>query len=213
MPRIHTVRTKNDFNQDVISLVLSQDSVSAGPDGDPWCGVSLSAEQARSLAQRLCNIAIEIENQEKEGYRTSPRSLIHLSSVAVVHDGSEQGHRAYQAGLDFAGRTLSKLDFIGIFGIDSETGQPSDKREYYEWQKGWLSRLVDMYWEEAGTVGVNFSSQLFPASEPCVLFDTLYRTQCDLIVIPKDLVRFGNHRERLMPSVVNRLNANVLVCP
>src|SRR5262249_36617362 len=156
MPRIHTVRTKNDFNQDVISLVLSQDSVSVGPDGDPWCGISLNAEQARCLAQRLCNIAVEIENQEKEGYRTSPRSLIHLSSVVVVHDGSEQGHRAFQAAMEFASRTLSKLDFIGIFGIDTGTGQPSNRPEYYEWQKGWLGRLVEMYSYEADTAGVNF---------------------------------------------------------
>src|SRR5262249_59770726 len=121
MPHIHTARAKNDFNQEVISLVLSQDSLSVGPDGDPWCGVSLSAEQARALAQRLCNIALEIENREEEGYRTSPRSLSHLSSVVVVHDGSEQGHRALQAGLQLASAAFSRLGLIGIFGINSET--------------------------------------------------------------------------------------------
>src|SRR5215831_10782491 len=118
MPSISTIRSKDAENNEVVALILSQDSVSAGPDGDPWCGVSLSAEQARSLAQRLYDMAIEIENQEKKGYRTSPRLLVHLSSVVVVHDGSEQGHRAFQAGMDFARRTLSKLDFVGIFGID-----------------------------------------------------------------------------------------------
>jgi hypothetical protein len=79
-------------------LVLSQDAVTTGPDGDPWCGVTLSSAQARCLAQRLSSIATEkIENQEAPGYRTSTLSLAQLSSVVVVHDGSEQAHRAFQA--------------------------------------------------------------------------------------------------------------------
>jgi len=49
MPRIGTIRSKGQSNEDVISLVLSEDAVSAGPNGDPWCGVTLNAEQARSL--------------------------------------------------------------------------------------------------------------------------------------------------------------------
>lgn len=52
-----------------------------------------------------------------------------------------------------------------------------------------------------------------PANDPCSLLDTLYRMDCDLIVIPKNLAQFGIHGERLMPSVVNRRNINVLVCP
>ena len=66
MPHIVTLRSKSQ-EQDVISLVLSQDAVSMGPDGNPWSGVTLNAEQARCLAQRLCNIAAEIENQEQLG--------------------------------------------------------------------------------------------------------------------------------------------------
>src|SRR5262249_3559509 len=154
---------KNDFNLDVISLVLSQDSLSVGPDGDPWCGVSLSAEQARSLAQRLYNMAHEIENRETEGNRTSTRSLVHLSSVGVLHDGSQQGHRALQAAMDFASRTVSNLDFIGIVGVDPATGEPSNNGDYYKWQGGWLTQLVELYSEEAATAGVAFSSRLFPA--------------------------------------------------
>jgi hypothetical protein len=194
-------------------LVLSQDAVSVGPDGDPWCGVTLDAEQARSLAQRLFSMAVEIENHERPGYRTSSRSMIHLSSVVVVHDGSQQGHRALQAAMQLATRTLSTLDFMGVFGIDSETGEPSASCEDYEWQKGWLTRLMEMYAQEAATDGLTFNARLFPATDPCGLLDALYKTDSDLIVIPKCLSRFGNHGERLMPSLVNRLNTNVLVCP
>lgn len=32
-------------------------------------------------------------------------------------------------------------------------------------------------------------------------------------VIPNGLTRFGNHGERLVPTVISRRNANVLVCP
>jgi hypothetical protein len=35
----------------------------------------------------------------------------------------------------------------------------------------------------------------------------------DLLVIPKRLSQFGIHGERLMPSIINRKNVNVLVCP
>src|SRR5262245_21908933 len=137
MPRIVTIRSKNKSNDDVIVLGLSQDAVSPGPDGDPWCGVTLSAEQARSLAERLYSFALEIENQEEQGHRTSPRSLNHLSSVVIVHDGSRQGHSAFQTALQLARRCFATVDFIGIFGIDSQSGEPSARDEDYEWQKGW----------------------------------------------------------------------------
>src|SRR5262245_30135556 len=116
MPRIVTIRAKDESNRDVISLVLSQDAISVGPNGDPWCGVTLDSDQARSLAERLANFAIEIENQEQSGYRTSPRSFVHLNTVVVVHDGSQTGHRAFEAALHQARRCLASLDFIGVFG-------------------------------------------------------------------------------------------------
>src|SRR5215813_4026323 len=118
MPRVVALRSTDRSKSDVVSLVLSQDAVVLGPNGDPWCGVSLSAEQARSLANRLSNIAAEIENQEEPGYRVSEQSLLHVSSVVVVHDGSQLGHRAFEAAMEFARRCLGTLDLIGIFGID-----------------------------------------------------------------------------------------------
>src|SRR5262245_53760876 len=124
MPRIVTLRSKDQSNNDVISLVLSQDAVSVGPDGDPWCGVTLNSEQARSLAERLADFAVEIENGEEPGYRTSSRSFGHLSSVVTLHDGSQTGHRAFDAALDLATRSLASVDFIGIFGISNATGEP-----------------------------------------------------------------------------------------
>src|SRR5262245_58629321 len=116
MPRIATLRSKGPSKRDVISLVLSQDAVSTGPDGDPWCGVTLNPEQARCLAERLCHLASEIEREEERGYRTSPLLFENVSSVVVLHDGSQQSHRAFQAAVRCASRSLGTLYFIGIFG-------------------------------------------------------------------------------------------------
>jgi hypothetical protein len=213
MPQILTLRSKSPSEQDVVSLVLSQDAVCTGPDGDPWCGVTLNAEQARSLAQRLSNIAAEIENREESGHRTSPLLFEHASSVVVVHDGSQQSHRAFQAAMQCASRSLGTLDFVGIFGIDTRSSEPKPSADDCEWQQGWLKRLVEKYSEQAGAGGVTFNSRFVPATDPCVLLDSLYGMEFDLIVIPNRLTQFGIHGERLMPSIINRRNTNVLVCP
>lgn len=213
MPRILTLRSKEQFKDDLISLVLSQDAVSAGPDGDPWCGVTLNVEQARCLAQRLCTIAAEIENKEESGHRTSPLLFEHVSSVVVLHDGSQQSHRACQAALHCAGRSLGTLDLIGIFGIDTRGHEIKVTADDCEWQKGWLSRLADLYSQQAEASGVTFNSRFVPANDPCFILDLLYQMEFDLLVIPKSLSQFGIHGERLMPSIINRRSANVLVCP
>jgi len=213
MPQIVTIRSKGQAKEDIISLVLSQDAVSAGPDGDPWCGVSLNAEQARWLAQRLCDMAAEIENDEAPGYRTSPLLFGNVSSVVAVHDGSQQSHRAFQAALQCARRSTGTLDLIGIVGIDTRKGEPAATVGDCEWQKGWLTRLAEMYSEQARTSRVTFKARFLHANDPCVLLDTLYSMEFDLIVIPKALTQFGLHGERLMPSIVSRRNVNVLVCP
>jgi|SRR5262245_1664369 len=213
MPRIVTIRSKNDTHHDVICLVLSQDAITIDGNGDPWCGVTLTSEQARSLAERLCDFALEIENQEEAGYRTSSLSLPHLDSVVVVHDGSLQGHRAFQTAFEFAKRSLATVDLVGIFGVRIGTSEASTAADDYEWQKGWLSSLAQRYTQQALADGVSFNSVLFPANDPCTLLDTLRRMRFDLIVIPNGLTRFGNHGERLVPTVISRRNANVLICP
>lgn len=212
MPQIVTLRSKGQSSQDVISLVLSQDAVCVGPNGDPWCGVTLNSEQARSLAQRLCNIADEIENGEQAVCGAAALFFDQVSSVAVIHDGSQQGHRAFQAALQCASRALGKLHLFGIFGVDTRSNEAVASTDDCEWQKGWLSRLIEMYSQRAAMEGVKFDSILLPAHDPCVLLDTLYKMEFDLVVIPKSLTRFGVHGERLMPSIISRHNANVLVC-
>jgi hypothetical protein len=213
MPRIITVRSKGQSEVDVISLVLSQDAVSAGPDGDPWCGVTLNSEQARCLAQRLCTIATEIDNGEECGYRTSPLLFEHASAVVVLHDGSGQSDRAWRAAMQCAGRSLGTLDFIGIFGIDTRGSDVKVSADDGEWQQGWLNRLADVYSQHAERRGVTFNSRLLPANDPCLVLDLLYRLEFDLLVLPKSLTQFGIHGERLMPSILSRRNVNVLVCP
>lgn len=213
MPRIVTLRSKRQSKEDVISLVLSQDAISAGPGGDPWCGVTLNADQARCLAQRLSNMAAEIENKEDCGHRTSRLLFEHVSSVLVLHDGSLQGHRACQAALQCSSRSLGTLDLVGIFGIDTRGGEIKARTDNCEWQKGWLSRLVDEYSHQAEASGVTFNSRLLPANDPCLILDMLYRMEFDLLVLPKSLSQFGIHGERLLPSIISRRNVNVLVCP
>src|SRR5262245_24270146 len=44
MPQIVAVRAKDDASRDLITVVLSQDAVWLGPDGEPWAGVSLNAQ-------------------------------------------------------------------------------------------------------------------------------------------------------------------------
>ena len=213
MPSIVTVRAKGTSEEDTISLVLSQDAVCVGPDGDPYCGVTLSADQARYLAERLTNLATEIENAEKYGHRTSPLLFENVSSVVVLHDGSQQGHRAFQAAVRCASRTLGTLQLIGLFGIDTRAAEVTASSDNCEWQKAWLTRLVEMYSEHAQFDNVAFHSRLVPANDPCCVLDLLYRMEFDLLVVPKGLTRFGTHGERLMSSILNRRNANVLVCP
>jgi hypothetical protein len=213
MPHIAAFRSKGQSKGDVISVVLSQDAVITGPDGDPWCGVTMDAEQARCMAQRLHSIATEIENNEECGYRTSPLLLQHASAVVVLTDGSLQSHRACQAAMQCASRSLGTLDLVGIFGIDARDGDIKTVTDDSEWQRGWLSRLADAYSQQAEASGVTFNSRFLPAHDPCAVLDLLYRMKFDLLVIPKRLSQFGIHGERLMPSIINRKNVNVLVCP
>lgn len=213
MPSISTIRSKDTENNDVVALILSQDSVSASPDGDPWCGIALSAEQARSLAERLRDFAAEIENQEEPGFRCSSRSISHLQTVLAVHDGSHQGHRAFRAALNLAGRSLAALDFIGIFGLDGETRQPSANSDDYMWQQGWLDRLIEMYTRNAADDGVTFNATTVPADEG-LLVHMLARTAFDLLVIPQGLIRpKGQGSVSLLQSFLARCESNVLVCP
>src|SRR5262249_16432153 len=198
---------------DAISVVLSQDAVIAGPDGDPWCGVTLDAEQARCLAQRLFTIATEIENNEECGHRTSPLLLEHASAIVVLHDGSLQSHRACQAAMGYASRCHGTLHLIGIFGIDARAGDIKTVTDDGGWQKGRQSRLWDAYLQQAEESDVTLNSRFLPAHDPCVVLDLLYRMKFDLLVIPKRLSQFGIHGERLIPSIITRKNVNVLVCP
>src|SRR5262245_29408468 len=211
MPSISTIRSKDPQNNDVVALILSQDSVSASPDGDPWCGIALSAEQARSLAERLYDFANEIENREEAGFRCSSRFMPHLHTVLVLHDGSHQGHRAFRAALNLAARSLAALDFIGIFGWDPETRQPSTNSNDYLWQQGWLERLIEMYTRDAADDGVTFNAMTLPSDEG-LLVHMLEETAFDLLVIPQGLLTKDGAMSTLQPFAAH-CKSNVLVCP
>src|SRR5262245_3526826 len=212
MPSISTIRSKDTDNNDVVALILSQDSVSAGPDGDPWCGIALSAEQARSLAERLCDFANEIENQEEPGFRCSSRLMPHLHTVLVLHDGTHQGHRAFRAALNLAARSLAALDFIGIFGWDMETRRPSPNSDDYMWQQGWLERLIEMYTRDAAMDRVTFNAMTLPADE-VLLVRMLEETAFDLLVMPQGLLRSMDEPMSPLQPFAARCKSNVLLCP
>jgi hypothetical protein len=93
--------------RDTIAVVLSQDSVCLGPDGQPWAGVSLNAHLARSLAERLLDLAKEVESQEHSRDHTSLQSLTQIRSILVFHDGSGQSHYSFALALDLASRSLA----------------------------------------------------------------------------------------------------------
>src|SRR5215831_1513088 len=114
MPQIITARAKDDSCRDLITVVLSQDAVCLGPDGEPWAGVSLDAQLARSLAGRLLQLANEIEAQEEKA-QPSFRCLVQITSVLVFHDGSGQGHRAVSLAFDFASRSHACVQIAGIY--------------------------------------------------------------------------------------------------
>jgi hypothetical protein len=111
-----------------------------------------------------------------------------------------------------ASRSLGTLDLIGLFGVDTRGSETKPATVDSEWQKGWLSRLTDMYSEQAASSGVTFHSSFLSAADPCLLLVLLYRMEFDLLVIPNGLTQFGLHGERLLSSIVSRRNANVLVC-
>jgi hypothetical protein len=213
MPHIVTIRSKNETSQDVICLVLSQDAVAVDANGDPWLRRNAHVATGPFTGRATVQLCSRDRQPGRAGVSNSSLSLPHLDSVVVVHDGSLQGHRAFQIALEFARRSFGTLHLVGIFGIRIGTSEASSSPDDYEWQKGWLIRMVERYVQQASAYGVTMNSMLFPANEPCALLDTLYRMRFDLIVIPNGLTRFGNHGERLVPSVINRRNANVWVCP
>jgi hypothetical protein len=83
MPRIVTIRTKDNSSDDSIAVVLSQDAVCLGPDGQPWSGVSLTSQEARNLAARLVSLALEIKGRQELDQRNNHNSFAELASILV----------------------------------------------------------------------------------------------------------------------------------
>jgi hypothetical protein len=187
MPQIVAVRTKDDSSRESIAVVLSQDAVCLGPDGQPWAGVSLNAELARSLAERLLCLAKEIEERPDTQIRDSYGSLDQVASILVLHDGSEQSHRAFALALDLASRSLAAIQLIGVYGVQKGNFEPSSALEDYQWQRGWLERLVQMYSEQATKESVELCATLIAADDQQALFDVFDSGDFDLIVLPRKL--------------------------
>jgi nucleotide-binding universal stress UspA family protein len=222
MPQIVAIRTKDDSSRDTISVVLSQDAVCLGPDGQPWSGVSLTAQLARSLAERLLGLAKEIEGQEKPdklehyGSQDSFRPLTQVSSILVLHDGSGQGHRAAALALDLASRSLASVQFVGVYGVRQDRLEPSAVPEDYEWHRGWLERLIQMYSQKASHGNVDLQAMLVAASDHERLSEVFNRGGYDLIVLPRrfsddgaaDHAFHGFHQ-----SLAGASESTILFCP
>jgi hypothetical protein len=215
MPRIVTLRTKDNSSDETIAVVLSQDAVCLGPDGQPWSGVSLSSQEARNLAARLISLALEIEGQRELGQQNCPNSLSDLASILVFHDGSEQSHRAFRLALDLASRSLATLQLAGIFGVPSDPFRPSALPEDYEWQRGWLHRLTQMYSGEAAKEGIKLQTALVAASDQQAILDLFDSGRFDLIIVP---YKFSDSSEcgtakALSQSLAEATKSKVLFCP
>jgi hypothetical protein len=222
MPQIVAIRTRDDASRDTISVVLSQDAVCLGPDGQPWSGVSLSASLARSLAERLLGLAKEIEANEKESQTETCASqdsfplLTQLSSILVLHDGSGQGHRAMGLALDLASRSLASVQFLGVYGVKQDRLEPSDLAEDYEWQRGWIERLIQMYSQKATQGGIELQTTLAAATDQKRLSEVFESCRFDLIVLPRKFSddggvsqAFSNFRQ----SLADAGQSTILFCP
>jgi nucleotide-binding universal stress UspA family protein len=205
MPRLTAVRTKNETGKDVVALVLSQDAVALDLDGNPWCGVALDAEQSRTLARRLEGFACEIESSEG---RTQPPAR-EIRSVAVLHDGSQQSHRAVQTALKLA---ALKVDLIGIVGINPEIPETQSLLEDYERHRDWFNRLIPAYAEQAAEQGVRFESTVVE-SNTCDLRRALQALDFDLIVVPGRLTQLACRDGEPLIDSLARGAARILVSP
>ena len=215
MPRIVTIRTKDNSSDETIAVVLSQDAVCLGPDGQPWSGVSLSSQEARSLATRLISLALEIEGQRELDQRNCPNSLAELTSILLLHDGSEQSHRAFRLALDLASRSLAAFQLAGIFGVRPDTVEPSTLQEDYEWQRGWLRRLIEVYSGEAAQEGIELRTTLVAASDRQTISNLFESGRFDLIIVPYkffDSSACGTAKA-LRQSLAEVPKSKVLFCP
>src|SRR5262249_36369186 len=168
-----------------IAVVLSQDAVCLGPDGQPWSGVSLNAELARSLAARLLSLANEIDERKQSTDPSALRSLAHVTSILVFHDGSAQSHRAFALALDLASRSLASIQLIGVYGVRQDRFEPSIAADDIAWQKSWLEKLVKMYSLETSKNGIALRTRLIAASEEQTLAEIFNGSDFDLIVMPR----------------------------
>jgi nucleotide-binding universal stress UspA family protein len=216
MPQIVTIRTKDDSAGESIAVVLSQDAVCLGPDGQPWSGVSLKSEEARKLATRLLSLALEIDGQKQLEQRYSINSLTDLASILVFHDGSEQSHRAFRLALDFASRSLARIQMAGVFGMKTDQFEASSLPDDYEWQQGWLERLTASYSGQAAEEGIELRTTLVAANNHQAILDLFDSNRFDLIIVPYKFSDHNNERgtlKALMQTLADTKKSKVLFCP
>jgi len=215
MPQIVAVRAKDDSSRDTITVVLSQDAVCLGPDGQPWAGVSLSASLARSLAERLLGLAKEVETEGKTD-QGAFRSLAQATSILVLHEGSAQGHRAFSLALDLASRSLAAVSVVGIYGVRQDKFEPSTTADDYKWQREWLERLFQMYSREATMAGIDLRSTLVAANDQPNMSEFFDGNGFDLIVLPRRLSDMGgldDASRKLHRQFAGATDSTILLCP
>ncbi|HEV3036884.1 MAG TPA: universal stress protein [Candidatus Angelobacter sp.] len=216
MPQIIAVRTQDDSFRDTIAVVLSQDAVCLGPDGQPWAGVSLSAELARALAERLLGLAREVEGQKRIDDPNSFHSFAQITSILVFHDGSEQSHRAFRLALDLASRSLAIVQLAGIFTVQPDRFEPSSSPDDHQWQRGWLDRLTQVYSGEAAKEGIELRTKLIAATDQHAVADMFDSGRFDLIIVPHSFSRSSNDgivAKTLSQALSTATRSKVLFCP
>lgn len=214
MPQIVAVRTKDDSSRDSIAVVLSQDAVCLGPDGQPWSGVSLSAQLARSLAARLLDLAKEIEDQDQK-HALEPRYLVPITSILVLHDGSLQGVRAFSLALDMAFRSNACIKLVGIYGVRQDKCEPSQASEDYIWLRAWLERLFSMYELQAEERKIDLQTTLIAATDQRDVSEIFGQGVFDLVVAPKRFSEDSAGSEgfgHLHRALAGAAKSNILFC-
>jgi hypothetical protein len=94
--------------------------------------------------------------------------------------------------------------------------EPSTLTEDYEWQRGWLERLVQMYSREAVQAGIELRTILVAANDQHKLWDVFDTSEFDLVVLSRrfsDAGAIDDTSKQLHQRLIGATGATVLLCP
>lgn len=105
---------------------------------------------------------------------------------------------------------------VGIYGVLQDKFEPSSLAEDYEWQRGWLERLVQMYSRQAEQAGIELRTMLIAANDQQKLLDVFDSSGFDLVVLSRrfsDAGAMDDTSKQLSQRLIRATGAAVLLCP